>query len=164
MQNGSPTTSEVPTAETLRTTVALTTQIVAAFLSHNAVAIADLPNVIQSVYRALSGVAAPAPAPVAEKPVPAVPIKKSVTPDYIVCLEDGKKLKMLKRHLSSTYNLTPDEYRAKWGLPPDYPMTAPTYAAQRSSLAKSIGLGRKPAPVVEAPPAKRPGRPKKSAA
>ena len=164
MQNGSPTTSEVPTAETARTTVALTTQIVAAFLSHNAVTIADLPSVIQSVHRALSGVAAPAPAPVAEKPVPAVPIKKSVTPDYIVCLEDGKKLKMLKRHLSSTYNLTPDEYRAKWGLPPDYPMTAPTYAAQRSSLAKSIGLGRKPAPVVEAAPAKRPGRPKKSAA
>jgi predicted transcriptional regulator len=98
--------------------------------------------------------------------VPAVPIRKSVTPDYIVCLEDGKKLKMLKRHLSSTYNLTPDGYRAKWGLPPDYPMTAPTYAAQRSSLAKSAGLGRKaaPAPVVEAAPAKRPGRSKKSAA
>jgi len=164
MQDGSPTTSEVPTTESVTPTVALTVEIVAAFLAHNAVAIADLPNVIQSVHRALSDVAAPEPAPVAEKLVPAVPIKKSVTPDYIVCLEDGKQLKMLKRHLSSTYNLTPDEYRAKWGLPPDYPMVAPNYAAQRSSLAKSIGLGRKPAPVVEAVPAKRAGRPKKSAA
>ncbi|HEV2674731.1 MAG TPA: MucR family transcriptional regulator [Aliidongia sp.] len=152
------------TVETVTRTLGLTAEIVAAFLSNNTVAIADLPNVIQSVHRALSGVAAPELAPVAEKLVPAVPIKKSVTPDYIVCLEDGKKLKMLKRHLSSTYNLTPDEYRAKWGLPPDYPMTAPTYAAQRSSLARSIGLGRKPAPIAEAVPARRPGRPKKSAA
>jgi predicted transcriptional regulator len=164
MPDGSPATSEVPTVETITPTVALTAQIVAAFLSHNAVAIADLPNVIQSVHRALSGVAAPEPTPVAEKLVPAVSIKKSVTPDYIICLEDGKQLKMLKRHLFSTYGLTPDAYRAKWGLPPDYPMVAPTYAAQRSSLAKSIGLGRKAAPVVEVAPAKRPGRPKKSVA
>ena len=164
MQDGSPATSEVPTVEVATPTVALTAQIVAAFLSHNAMAIANLPSVIQSVYRALCDVASPAPAPVAEKLVPAVPIKKSVTPDYIICLEDGKKLKMMKRHLLSSYNLTPDAYRTKWGLPPDYPMTAPNYAAQRSSLAKSIGLGRKPAPVVEAAPAKRPGRPKKSAA
>ena len=166
MQDGSPTTSEVPTVEIVTPTVALTAKIVAAFLSHNAVAIADLPGVIQSVHRALSDVASPAPAPVAEKLVPAVPIKKSVMPDYIVCLEDGKKLKMLKRHLASTYNLAPDEYRAKWRLPPDYPMVAPNYAAQRSSLAKAAGLGQRtvPAPVVEAAPAKRPGRPKKSAA
>ena len=166
MQDGSPTTSEVPIAEIVTPTVALTAQIVAAFLSHNAVAIADLPGVIQLVHRALSDVAAPTPAPVAEKLVPAVPVKKSVTPDYIVCLEDGKKLKMLKRHLSSTYNLTPDAYRTKWGLPPDYPMVAPNYAAQRSSLAKAAGLGQRtaPVPVVEAAPAKRPGRPKKSAA
>ena len=166
MQDSSLATSEAPTVETITPTVALTAKIVAAFLSNNAVTIADLPGVIQSVHRALSGVAAPGPTAVEEKPVPAVSIKKSVTPDYIVCLEDGKKLKMLKRHLSSTYNLTPDEYRTKWGLPPDYPMVAPNYAAQRSSLAKSAGLGRKapPAPVVGAAPAKRAGRPKKTAA
>ena len=166
MQDGSPTISEVPTVEVVTPTVALTAQIVAAFLSNNAMAIADLPNVIQSVHRALSDVGSPAPAPVAEKLVPAVPVKKSVTPDYIICLEDGKKLKMMKRHLLSSYNLTPDAYRTKWSLPPDYPMTAPNYAAQRSAFAKSAGLGRKapPAPVVEAAPAKRPGRPKKSAA
>ena len=164
MQDGSPTTSEVPIAEIVTPTVALTAQIVAAFLSNNAMEIADLPGVIQSVHRALSDVASPAPTPVAEKLVPAVPIKKSVTPDYIICLEDGKKLKMMKRHLATSYNLTPNDYRARWGLPPDYPMVAPNYAAQRSSLAKSIGLGRKPVPVVEAAPAKRLGRPKKSAA
>ena len=164
MQDSSPAATEVSIAETVTPTVALTAQIVTAFLSHNAVAIADLPGVIQSVHRALSDVASPAPAPVAEKLVPAVPIKKSVTPDYIICLEDGKQLKMLKRHLATSYNMTPDDYRVRWGLPPDYPMVAPNYAAQRSSLAKSIGLGRKPAPVVEAAPAKRPGRPKKSAA
>ena len=166
MQDSSPATSEVPTVETVTPTVALTAQIVAAFLLNNAMAIADLPGVIQSVHRALSDVASPAPTPVAEKLVPAVPVKKSVTPDYIICLEDGKKLKMLKRHLLSSYNLTPDEYRARWGLPPDYPMTAPNYAAQRSAFAKSAGLGRKapPPPVAEAAPAKRPGRPKKSAA
>jgi len=164
MPDDSPLTSEVSTAETVTPTVALTAKIVAAFLSHNAAAIADLPGVIQSVHRALSDVESPAPAPVAEKLVPAVPVKKSVTPDYIICLEDGKQLKMLKRHLATSYNMTPDEYRVRWGLPPDYPMVAPNYAAQRSSLAKSIGLGRKPAPVVEATPAKRAGRPKKSAA
>ena len=166
MQDSSATTSEVPTVEVVTPTVGLTARIVAAFLSNNAMAIADLPSVIQSVHRALSDVLSPAPAPVAEKPVPAVPVKKSVTPDYIICLEDGKKLKMLKRHLVTSYNLTPDAYRAKWGLPPDYPMVAPTYAAQRSSLAKAAGLGQKATPVlvVEAAPAKRPGRPKKTAA
>ena len=166
MQDGSPVVSEVPAVDAVTTTVALTAKIVAAFLSNNATAIVDLPSVIQSVHRALSCVKAPAPAPEAEKPLPAVPIKKSVTPDFLVCLEDGKKLKMLKRHLLSAYNLTPDAYRAKWGLPPDYPMVAPNYAAQRSAFAKSAGLGRKatPAPVVDAAPAKRAGRPKKSAA
>jgi len=162
MQDGLAGTPEVLQSETVTTPVALTAQIVAAFLSNNAVAIADLPNVIQSVHRALVGTTAPASAPAVEKPVPAIPIKKSVTPDYIVCLEDGKKLKMLKRHIFSTYGLTPDAYRTKWDLPPDYPMTAPNYAAQRSVLAKSAGLGRKPVPAVEVTPTKRPGRPKKA--
>ena len=164
MQDGLAGTPEVLQSQTVTTPVALTAKIVAAFLSNNAVAITDLPNVIQSVHRALVSTTAPASAPAVEKLVPAIQIKKSVTPDYIVCLEDGKKLKMLKRHLFSTYGLTPDEYRTKWGLPPDYPMTAPNYAAQRSALAKSAGLGRKPAPAVEVAPTKRPGRPKKSIA
>jgi predicted transcriptional regulator len=164
MQDGLAGTPEVLQSETVTTPVALTAQIVAAFLSNNAVAIADLPNVIQLVHRALVGTTAPASALAVEKLVPAVSIKKSVTSDYIICLEDGKKLKMLKRHLFSTYGLTPDAYRTKWDLPPDYPMTAPNYAAQRSALAKSAGLGRKPAPAVEVAPAKRPGRPKKSVA
>jgi predicted transcriptional regulator len=144
----------------------LTAAIVAAYLSNNAATIADLPNIIRSVHQALSNVTASAPAPVVEKLVPAVSVKKSATPDYIVCLEDGKQLKMLKRHLRSVYNLTPDEYRARWGLPPDYPMTAANYAALRSSHAKAMGLGRQAAQVVDdtAPVERRgPGRPKKSA-
>ena len=166
MQESSTMPTDVQATEAVTIEVALTAKIVAAFLTNNAATVTELPTVIRSVYRALIALATPAPAPEAEKPVPAVSIKRSVTPDYIVCLEDGKKLKMLKRHLFSTYNLTPDEYRAKWGLPPDYPMVAPSYAAQRSSLAKAAGLGRKaaPAPVVEAAPTKRAGRPKKSAA
>jgi predicted transcriptional regulator len=164
MQDGLAGTSEVLHSETVTTPVVLTAQIVAAFLSNNAVTIADLPNVIQLVHRALVSTTAPASAAVVEKPVPAISIKKSVTPDYIVCLEDGKKLKMLKRHIFSTYGLTPDAYRTRWGLPSDYPMTASNYAAQRSALAKSAGLGRKPAPAVEVAPAKRPGRPKKALA
>ncbi|HSK41946.1 MAG TPA: MucR family transcriptional regulator [Arenibaculum sp.] len=138
--------------------IELTTQIVVAYVSQSPVTASDLPNTINTVYAALNSVGS-APEPVAEKQKPAVPIKKSVTPDYIVCLEDGKKLKMLKRHLRSTYGLTPDEYRAKWNLPLDYPMVAPNYAARRSEFAKSIGLGRKPAapPVPEKPatPTKR---------
>ncbi|MGK9170089.1 MucR family transcriptional regulator [Inquilinus limosus] len=118
----------------------LTTQIVAAHVGNNTVAISDLPGLIEQVYRALNGLGTE-PAPVAEKPQPAVPIKKSVTPDYIICLEDGKQLKMLKRHLKTAYNMTPDEYRERWGLPADYPMVAPNYAKQRSKLAKQIGLG-----------------------
>jgi predicted transcriptional regulator len=123
-----------------------TAQIVSAHVSHNTVAPEALPGLIQEVFRTLSNVGAqPEPA---EKPQPAVPIKKSVFGDYIICLEDGKKLKMLKRHLKTAYNLEPEQYRERWGLPPDYPMVAPNYARQRSSLAKKIGLGTKPrAPV-----------------
>jgi predicted transcriptional regulator len=117
-------------------------QIVAAHVSHNAVSPEALPGVIQSVYAALSSLGIEA--PTAQKPVPAVPINKSVFPDHIVCLEDGKKLKMLKRHLGVSYGMTPEAYRTRWGLPPDYPMVAPKYAAQRSALAKKIGLGSKP--------------------
>lgn len=118
----------------------LTTQIVAAHVSNNVVAPADLPQLIDQVYRSLSNVGAE-PVAVEERPQPAVPIKKSVTPEYIICLEDGKKLKMLKRHLKTAYDMSPEQYRERWGLPPEYPMVAPNYARQRSSLAKQIGLG-----------------------
>lgn len=120
--------------------LSLTTQIVAAHVANNTVAVNDLPQLIEQVYRTLSTVGNEAPPPV-ERPQPAVPIKKSVTAEYIVCLEDGKQLKMLKRHLKTAYNMTPEEYRERWGLPPDYPMVAPNYARQRSKLAKEIGLG-----------------------
>lgn len=128
--------------------IEMTTDIVSAYLSNNTVAAAELPNLIQSVHRALSTVssggepAAPAPKE------PAVPVKKSITPDYLVCLEDGRKFKSLKRHLRTKYNMSPEEYRAKWNLPKDYPMVAPNYAKARSDLAKQMGLGqggRKPA-------------------
>lgn len=122
--------------------LALTTDIVASHVSNNTVAIADLPSLIQQVYAALSGLGA-MPSPASARPQPAVPIKKSIMPEYIVCLEDGKKLKMLKRHLKTRYNMTPEEYRERWGLPSDYPMVAPAYAQQRSDLAKKIGLGTK---------------------
>jgi predicted transcriptional regulator len=118
----------------------LTTEIVAAHVANNSVPAADLPGLINQVYWSLANVGAPA-EPVAERPQPAVPIKKSVHADFIVCLEDGKKLKMLKRHLMTAYNMTPDAYRERWSLPPDYPMVAPNYARQRSSLARQIGLG-----------------------
>lgn len=117
----------------------LTAQIVSAHVSNNSVTVDALPALIQEVYRTLAGVGQ-APAPV-DKPQPAVPIKKSVFPDYIICLEDGKKLKMLKRHLKTAYNMSPEEYRERWGLAADYPMVAPNYARQRSRLAKEIGLG-----------------------
>jgi predicted transcriptional regulator len=119
-----------------------TVQIVAAHVSHNSVAPNDLPALIEQVYGALTGLGKPS-TPVQSRPEPAVPIRKSVTPDYIVCLEDGKKLKMLKRHLMTHYQMTPDEYRQKWGLNADYPMVAPNYAEQRRTLAKKIGLGTK---------------------
>ena len=145
----------------------LTTQIVAAHASHNQVTPDSLLRMIESVYATLSSVGTAAPAP--EKPQPAVPIKRSVFPDHIVCLEDGKKLKMLKRHLMTTYQMTPEQYREKWGLPANYPMVAPDYAARRSTLAKKIGLGRKPAPLPkpepEPPVAAKPrrGRPARAA-
>ena len=119
----------------------LTTEIVAAHVGNNTIGVNDLPKLIQDVYQSLSNVGASPVEP--EKPKPAVAIKKSVFPDYIICLENGKKLKMLKRHLKTAHNMTPDEYREKWGLPADYPMVAPNYANRRSNLAKEIGLGTK---------------------
>ncbi len=120
----------------------LTAQIVSAHVSNNSVTTEALPSLIQEVYRTLSGVGKEPAAP--ERPQPAVPIKKSVFADHIVCLEDGKKLKMLKRHLKTAYNMTPEQYRERWGLGPEYPMVAPNYARHRSTLAKKIGLGTKP--------------------
>ena len=119
-----------------------TASIVASYVSRNQLPVSQLPDFISQVYGALTGLGAPE---VVEKQAltPAVPIRKSVTPEFIVCLEDGKKLKMLKRHLMSTYNMSPDQYRDRWNLPQDYPMVAPNYAKQRSSLAKQIGLGTK---------------------
>jgi predicted transcriptional regulator len=122
----------------------LTAQIVAAHVSNNPVDAAALPALIHEVYKSLSGMGQELPAaPQPDKKQPAVPVKKSVFPDHIVCLEDGKKLKMLKRHLKTAYDLTPEQYRERWGLPADYPMVAPNYARHRSSLAKQIGLGTK---------------------
>jgi predicted transcriptional regulator len=120
--------------------LSLTAKIVAAHVSKNAVAVDELPSLIKSVHASLLSLDKPLEI-VPERPQAAVPVKKSVTPDYIVCLEDGKKLKMLKRHLKTAYNLTPEQYRDRWGLPSDYPMVAPNYARQRSRLAKEIGLG-----------------------
>jgi predicted transcriptional regulator len=123
--------------------LALMTEIVSAHVANNAVTQNDVPELIQSVYNKLNELASGEENASVEL-TPAVPIKKSVTDDYIVCLEDGKKLKMLKRHLMTAYGMTPEEYRARWGLKPDYPMVAPNYAAKRQELAKKIGLGRKP--------------------
>lgn len=128
--------------------IEMTTDIVSSYVSNNTVSPADLPGLIQNVHRALAtvstGMDAAAPAP----KDPAVPVKKSITPDFLICLEDGRKFKSLKRHLRTKYNMSPEEYRAKWGLPKDYPMVAPNYAKARSDLAKQMGLGqggRKPA-------------------
>ncbi len=121
--------------------VELTAEIVSAYVGKNSVTVADLPSLIQDVHDALSRVATRGVAPDREESKPAVAVKKSVTPDYIVCLEDGKKFKSLKRHLRTHYKLSPDEYRAKWNLPHDYPMVAPNFAAARSQLAKKMGLG-----------------------
>ncbi|MEW6575104.1 MucR family transcriptional regulator [Sphingorhabdus buctiana] len=123
--------------------ITLTADIVAAHVSNNSVAVSDLPSLISNVHGALAGLSSGGSAPeVALEP--AVPVRSSVKRDYIVCLEDGKKLKMLKRHLMTHYGMTPDDYRAKWGLAADYPMVAPAYAEQRRDLAKAIGLGRAP--------------------
>ncbi len=119
----------------------LTEKIVSSHVSNNSVASADLPELIRAVYAALGNVSTAGKA--APTPEPAVPIKRSVTPNFVICLEDGRKLKMLKRHLKTAYNMTPDEYRKRWGLSSDYPMVAPKYAEKRSQLAKQIGLGTK---------------------
>jgi predicted transcriptional regulator len=120
--------------------IAWTADIVASHVQNNSVAISDLPQLIKTVHDSLAGLTGDSPA---EKPQPAVSVRRSVTPDYIVCLEDGRKLKMLKRHLATAYGMTPEDSREKWGLPSDYPMVAPNYAKQRSSLAKKIGLGKR---------------------
>ncbi|WP_334182632.1 MucR family transcriptional regulator [Novosphingobium sp.] len=130
-------------ADAKETLITLTSDIVAAHVSNNNVNVEDLPSLITNVYGALAGLGG-APVVEEEKPEPAVSVRASVKPDYIVCLEDGKKLKMLKRHLMTHYNMTPEEYRARWNLPADYPMVAPNYAEKRRELAKKIGLGRKP--------------------
>ena len=122
--------------------LAYTTEIVAAYLSNNNLPTDELPGVIEQVYKTLANVDGDVSSSV-ERPQPAVPIKKSVTDDYIICLEDGKKLKMLKRHLKTAYGMSPEEYRERWGLPADYPMVAPNYAEKRSALAKDIGLGKR---------------------
>ena len=124
------------------TLITLTSDIVAAHVSNNSVAISDIPLVIRSVHEALAGLATPS-EPEPEPQQPAVSVRASVKPDYIVCLEDGKKLKMLRRHLMTHYGMTPEDYRAKWNLPKDYPMVAPSYAEKRRVLAKEIGLGTK---------------------
>ncbi|WP_353646914.1 MucR family transcriptional regulator [Mesorhizobium sp. WSM2239] len=126
--------------------IELTADVVAAYVSNNPIPVGELPKLIADVYAALGQVNGAAHAAETVEPQkPAVPIKKSVRPDYIISLEDGRKFKSLKRHLQASYGMTPDEYRAKWNLPSDYPMVAPNYAAIRSAMAKELGLGRKPA-------------------
>ena len=121
----------------------LTADIVASHVSNNGVPVSELPQLIQQVYGTLAALGQEqAPAP--ERPQPAVSVRKSITPDYIICLEDGKKLKMLKRYLRAAFKMTPEEYRARWGLPQDYPMVAPNYAKKRSEFAKKMGLGKRP--------------------
>lgn len=126
------------TTETLRMAV----DIVSAYVGNNSVPTTQVPEVINTIYASLSALNGNGDGP-AEALNPAVPVRRSITPDYLICLEDGKKLKMLKRHLRAVYGLSPEEYRAKWSLSPDYPMVAPNYAKQRSNFAKQIGLGRK---------------------
>ncbi len=133
------TSGKTPHDEILR----MTAQIVSAYVSHNALSGTQIPEVIKTVFTTLNTQKSGEAGAAREPAKPAVSIRKSITPEYIICLEDGKKLKMLKRHLRTTYGMTPEEYRAKWGLPADYPMVAPNYAAQRSAFAKKIGLGRK---------------------
>ena len=136
--------------------IGLTTDIVAAYVSNNPVPTSELAQLIADTHAAIADLAAGSvPEQPAGKPVPAVSIRKSVTPDFLICLEDGKKFKSLKRHLATHYDLTPNQYRQKWNLPPDYPMVAPNYSAARSAMAKSSGLGRKVAVVEAPPPAKR---------
>ena len=133
------TTGAVPQEEVLR----MVADIVSAYVGFNAVEPTQLPDLIRTVHAALAGSEAPVPAPVEAGQKPAVPVRRSITPDYLICLEDGRKLKMLKRYLRTKYSMTPEQYRAKWGLSADYPMVAPNYSTQRSSFAKKIGLGRR---------------------
>ena len=132
----------MPERRDSREILALTTQIVTAHVSHNTVSADELPKLLQQIFETLLGIDRNGQTAIAPKG--AVSVSKSITPDYIICLEDGKKLKMLKRHLRTACNMTPDEYRTRWGLPPDYPMVAPNYAKQRRKLAKAIGLGTRP--------------------
>ena len=135
----------MPESERDTSSLELVSKIVSAYVSKNSLPSGELPQLIKTVHEALRN-----PGQAAASPLePAVPIKKSIKPDYVICLEDGKKLKMLKRHLRTSFNMTPDEYRRKWGLSSDYPMVAPKYAARRSELAKKIGLGRKPGQKVK---------------
>jgi len=136
-------------------TVELAASIVSAYVGNNHVAVAELPSVIAAVFGALASLGKDAPEPVKEAValVPAVPVKKSITPDYIICLEDGKQFKSMKRHLATKFGLTPDEYRRKWSLPSDYPMVAAGYATKRSELALALGLGRKKSETTEEPAA-----------
>ena len=136
-------------------TLEKTTEIVAAFVSKNQTATTDLPALIQAVYRALTGVSVAAPEPEVRKE-PAVPVRRSITPEHLVCLEDGKTFKSLKRHLRTKYDMSPEDYRAKWGLPKDYPMVAPNYAAARSALAKNMGLGKGGRQAIEVAPTPAP--------
>ncbi|MHB8530441.1 MAG: Ros/MucR family transcriptional regulator [Caulobacteraceae bacterium] len=122
--------------------IEMTAEIVASYVENNTISTTDLPALIQSVHRALNSVSSGAEAVEAAPKEPAVPIRRSITPDYLVCLEDGRKFKSLKRHLRTKYNMSPEDYRAKWGLPKDYPMVAPSYAKARSDLAKQMGLGQ----------------------
>jgi predicted transcriptional regulator len=144
--------------------IELTADVISAYVSNNPVPAAELPALIAQVHQSLSGLAGGAVAQPEEAQKPAVNPKKSVTDDYIICLEDGKKFKSLKRHLTTHFGMTPDEYRAKWKLPADYPMVAPAYAAARSSLAKKMGLGRKPKEAVVDAPAPKKRAPRKKAA
>ncbi|MFA5591893.1 MAG: MucR family transcriptional regulator [Micavibrio sp.] len=123
--------------------LALTTDIVSSHVANNTVTQQEMPALIEQVFKTLAGLGSGHVSLSSDRPQPAIPVKKSITPEYIICLEDGKKLKMLKRHLKTAYNMTPEEYRERWGLPADYPMVAPNYAKQRSRLAKDIGLGTK---------------------
>ncbi|MDP6030847.1 MAG: MucR family transcriptional regulator [Alphaproteobacteria bacterium] len=132
----------MPERRDSREILALTTQIVVAHVSHNTVSADELPKLLQQIFETLLGIDRNGQTAIAPKG--AVSVSKSITPDYIICLEDGKKLKMLKRHLKTAFNMTPDEYRTRWGLPSDYPMVAPNYAKQRRKLAKAIGLGTRP--------------------
>ena len=142
----------------------LTADVVAAYVAHNVISADKLPDFIGSVYSALSKASTNAVEPVKVELIPAIPVKKSVTHEYIICLEDGKKFKSLKRHLKTRYDLTPEEYREKWGLPRDYPMVAPAYAAARSNLAKSMGLGQRNGAKVPAAVAAPAGKVAKGAA